>query len=202
MIEETLIVVDMQNDFLPGGALAVPESDLILPAVKNLMFRFDHIVMTQDWHPIGHKSFASSHRDKMPFDMIDMPYGRQTLWPDHCVQSSLGASLHGSLPVDKADLIIRKGTNRNIDSYSAFFENDRKTPTGLRGYLKERGVKKLIFCGLATDFCVAYSALDAVHCGFEVAIALDACAGIDLNGSLDKMLKTMNDAHIELLMVV
>lgn len=201
MYSEALIVIDVQNDFLPGGALAVPDGDLILPAVNALMMRFNHIVLTQDWHPHDHKSFASNHDDQAPYDTINVAYGPQTLWPDHCIQGSIGAALHGSLPVDKADIILRKGSNRDIDSYSAFFENDRKTPTGLRGYLKEHGVRKLTFCGLATDFCVAYSALDAVRCGFEASVALGACAGIDLNGSLDHMLKAMNEAGVELLMV-
>lgn len=200
METEALIVVDVQNDFLPGGALAVPDGDLILPTVNALIMHFSHVIFTQDWHPQSHKSFASNHTGFSPFDTINMPYGPQTLWPDHCIQGSQGAALHGSLPVDKAEMIIRKGTDPEVDSYSAFFENDRKTPTGLRGYLKERGFKKLTFCGLATDFCVAYSALDAKNCGFEVSVALAGCAGLDLNGSLDYMLKTMNDAGVQLLM--
>lgn len=200
MADEALIVVDVQNDFLPGGALAIPDSDFILPVVNALMMRFHHVILTQDWHPQNHQSFASNHHGFSAYDTITVDYGPQTLWPDHCVQGSEGAALHGSLPVDKAEMIIRKGTNPEIDSYSAFFENDRKTPTGLRGYLKERGIKKLTFCGLATDFCVAYSALDAKNCGFDVSVALAACAGLDLNGSLDLMLKTMNDSGVNLLM--
>ncbi len=200
MAAEALIVVDVQNDFLPGGALAVPDGDLILPTVQALMMRFDHVILTQDWHPQNHQSFASNHSGFSAYDAITVDYGPQTLWPDHCIQGSEGAALHGSLPVDKAEMIIRKGMDPKIDSYSAFFENDRKTPTGLRGYLKERGINKLTFCGLATDFCVAYSALDAKNCGFDVSVALAACAGIDLNGSLDLMLKTMNDSGVKLLM--
>lgn len=200
MADEALIVVDVQNDFLPGGALAIPDGDLILPVVNALMMRFRHVVLTQDWHPQNHLSFASNHHGFSAYDTITVDYGPQTLWPDHCVQGSEGAALHGSLPVDKAEMIIRKGTDPKIDSYSAFFENDRKTPTGLRGYLKERGIHKLTFCGLATDFCVAYSALDAKNCGFDVSVALAGCAGLDLNGSLDLMLKTMNDSRVNLLM--
>ncbi|WP_297322356.1 bifunctional nicotinamidase/pyrazinamidase [uncultured Bartonella sp.] len=200
MGKEALVVVDVQNDFLPGGALAVPDGDLILPTVFALMMRFEHVILTQDWHPQSHMSFASNHHGFSAYDSIMVDYGPQTLWPDHCIQGSEGAALHGSLPVDKAELIIRKGTNPQIDSYSAFFENDRKTPTGLRGYLTERGIKNLTFCGLATDFCVAYSALDAKNCGFDVAVALSGCAGLDINGSLDFMLKTMNDTGVKLLM--
>lgn len=200
MGHEALIVIDVQNDFLPGGALAVPEGDLILPTVRALINHFDHVILTQDWHPQHHKSFASNHTGFSPYDTIKMPYGSQTLWPDHCVQGTIGAALHESLPIEKAELIIRKGMDPEIDSYSAFFENDRKTPTGLQGYLKERNIQKLTFCGLATDFCVGYSALDARNCGFETRVALAGCAGLDLNGSLDYMLKTMNDGGVQLLM--
>ncbi|EJF89090.1 bifunctional nicotinamidase/pyrazinamidase [Bartonella tamiae] len=201
MQNDALIVIDVQNDFLPGGALSVTDGDLILPIVIDLVIRYDHVIVTQDWHPQNHASFASNHDNQAPYDTMHFDYGPQTLWPDHCVQGTQGAALHGALPLDKAELIIRKGTNPAIDSYSAFFENDRTTPTGLQGYLRERGLQKLVFCGLATDFCVAYSALDAIRCGFDASVALSACAAIDLNGSLDHMLKTMNESGVELLMV-
>ncbi|ABM44439.1 hypothetical protein H704_00867 [Bartonella bacilliformis Peru38] len=201
MEKKALIVVDVQNDFLPGGALAVLQGNTILPTINDLITRFDHVILTQDWHPKGHLSFASSHPDKSPYDMINLDYGPQILWPDHCVQGTKGADFHQSLNIDKAQLIIRKGHNRKIDSYSAFFENDQKTPTGLQNYLKEHSFTKLIMCGLATDFCVAFSALHAVQCGFQVSVVLNACAGIDVNGSLNIMLKTMHEAGVELLMI-
>ncbi|EYS92612.1 hypothetical protein X471_00103 [Bartonella bacilliformis str. Heidi Mejia] len=201
MEKKALIVVDVQNDFLPGGALAVLQGNTILPTINDLITRFDHVILTQDWHPKGHLSFASSHPDKSPYDMINVDYGPQILWPDHCVQGTKGADFHQSLNIDKAQLIIRKGHNRKIDSYSAFFENDQKTPTGLQNYLKEHSFTKLIMCGLATDFCVAFSALHAVQCGFQVSVVLNACAGIDVNGSLNIMLKTMHEAGVELLMI-
>ncbi|KEG19233.1 bifunctional nicotinamidase/pyrazinamidase [Bartonella bacilliformis] len=200
MKKKALIVVDVQNDFLPGGTLAVLQGNTILPTINDLITRFDHVILTQDWHPKGHLSFASSHPDKSPYDMINVDYGPQILWPDHCVQGTKGADFHQSLNIDKAQLIIRKGHNRKIDSYSAFFENDQKTPTGLQNYLKEHSFTKLIMCGLATDFCVAFSALHAVQCGFQVSVVLNACAGIDVNGSLNIMLKTMHEAGVELLM--
>ncbi|WP_455473795.1 bifunctional nicotinamidase/pyrazinamidase [Bartonella sp. B30(2025)] len=200
MEKKVLIVIDIQNDFLPGGALAVPQGDIILPAVNHLIDQFDNVILTQDWHPQNHCSFSSSHPGKAPYDTIKLDYGVQTLWPDHCIQGTKGAEFHTSLRTDKAQLILRKGYNKKIDSYSAFFENDQKTPTGLHAYLKEHGFTKLAMCGLATDFCVGFSALHAVECGFKVSVSLNACAGIDLNGSLNTILKTMNETGIELLM--
>ncbi|MBB4076973.1 nicotinamidase/pyrazinamidase [Bartonella fuyuanensis] len=201
MEKKALIVIDVQNDFLPGGALAVPQSDAVLPTINNLINRFDHVILTQDWHPKNHCSFASCHPGKRPYDTINLDYGPQILWPDHCIQGTQGAEFHTSLRMEKAQLILRKGYNQKMDSYSAFLENDQKTPTGLQVYLKEHGFTKLIMCGLATDFCVGFSALHAVQCGFKVSVSLNACAGIDVNGSLNTMLKTMNEAGIELLMV-
>ncbi|WP_455476701.1 bifunctional nicotinamidase/pyrazinamidase [Bartonella sp. B41] len=200
MEKEALLVIDVQNDFLPGGALAVPHGNTILPAVNNLIDKFYHIILTQDWHPRNHCSFASSYLGKMPYDTVNLDYGPQILWPDHCIQGTQGAEFHKSLKIEKAQLILRKGYNQKIDSYSAFFENDQKTPTGLEVYLKENGFTKLFVCGLATDFCVGFSALHAIQCGFKVSISLNACAGIDLNGSLKTMLTTMNEIGIELLM--
>ena len=193
---EILIVVDVQNDFCPGGALAVPDGDAVVPVVNRLAGRFAHRILTQDWHPAGHSSFAASHDGRAPFETAEMPYGTQVLWPDHCVQGSAGAAFHPDLQVDGADLIIRKGFRSAIDSYSAFFENDRKTPTGLAGYLRDRGFDKVVLAGLATDFCVAYSALDARRLGFATTVAVDACRGIDLNGSLDAAMKEMAAAGV------
>lgn len=198
MAEEALIVIDMQNDFCPGGSLPVAEGDKIVPLINEMIGRFEHVVLTQDWHPANHSSFASKHPGKHPFETIEMPYGQQTLWPDHCVQGSGGAAFHPALKWGKAELVIRKGFRKGIDSYSAFFENDRKTPTGLAGYLKERGIGKITLVGLATDFCVAYSALDAVEQGFETTVRLDACRAIDLGGSLETMLGKMRDAGVTL----
>ena len=182
--EDLLLVVDVQNDFCPDGALAVGEGDAVVPVINRLAGRFEHIVLTQDWHPAGHSSFASSHTSAAPFQTIEMPYGMQTLWPDHCVQGTPGAEFHPELETDGAQLIIRKGFRRAIDSYSAFFENDKTTPTGLAGYLRERGLRRIFLVGLATDFCVHYSALDARRLGLE-AIVIDAgCRAIDLAGSL------------------
>lgn len=194
MADEALVVVDVQNDFCPGGALAVQGGDEIVPLVNQLIREHDHVVLTQDWHPAGHLSFASSHPGKAPFELTQMPYGPQTLWPDHCVQGTWGAEFHPVLDVTKAELIIRKGFRREIDSYSTFYENDRKTTTGLEGYLKDRGIRKVTLVGLATDFCVAYSAIDACQHGFEVTVRLEACRAIDLNGSLEAMLQQMKDA--------
>ncbi|MBD9621845.1 bifunctional nicotinamidase/pyrazinamidase [Ensifer sp. ENS06] len=198
MADKALIVVDVQNDFCPGGALGVAGGDEIVPMINGLIGRFEHVVLTQDWHPTGHSSFASSHPGKNPFEMIAMPYGAQTLWPDHCVQGSAGADFHPALEWTRAELLIRKGFRAQIDSYSAFFENDRRTPTGLSGYLRDRGIKKVTLCGLATDFCVAFSALDAVAQGFSTTVVLEACRGIDLNGSLHAMVTRMRDAGVEL----
>jgi nicotinamidase/pyrazinamidase len=193
-----LIVIDVQNDFCPGGALAVTGGDEILPRVNQLISAHDHVVLTQDWHPAGHSSFASTHPGKAPFESVMMPYGEQTLWPDHCIQGSDGAAFHTDLEWTKAELIIRKGFRKAIDSYSAFFENDHKTPTGLGGYLGERGITSVTLCGLATDYCVAYSALDAFKLGLKVTVDLDACRAIDLGGSLAKMIETVRAAGVTL----
>ena len=179
-----LLVVDVQNDFMPGGALAVPGGDEVVPVINRLVARFEHVVLTQDWHPRRHISFASSHPGKQPFETTGLSYGTQVLWPDHCVQGTSGAVFHPDLDVTKAQLVIRKGHHAGIDSYSAFLEADRKTATGLAGYLRERGFGQLYVCGLATDFCVAWSALDARAAGFEVTVIEDACRAIDLDGSL------------------
>ncbi len=194
----TLIVIDVQQDFCPGGALAVPEGDQIVPGINAAMDQARAVILTQDWHPAGHSSFASSHPGQAPYDMIDMPYGPQVLWPDHCVQDTQGAAFHADLRQD-ADLIIRKGFRPQIDSYSALFENDRTTPTGLDGYLRDRGLTDLTLVGLATDFCVQYSALDAVARGFDVTVQLDLCRGIDLDGSLQAALQAMRDAGVRLI---
>ncbi|WP_297768187.1 bifunctional nicotinamidase/pyrazinamidase [uncultured Roseovarius sp.] len=191
-----LIVIDMQYDFCPGGALAVPEGDSIVPGINALMAQFPAVILTQDWHPAGHSSFASSHEGKAPFDMVDMLYGPQVLWPDHCVQGSQGAAFHEGLDTDRADLIIRKGYNPAIDSYSAFFENDHATPTGLHGYLQTRGIDDLTMVGLATDFCVNFSAVDAARLGYRVTVRQDLVRGIDLDGSLDAALAGMREAGV------
>ncbi|OWU69663.1 nicotinamidase [Roseovarius sp. 22II1-1F6A] len=193
-----LIVIDVQNDFCPGGALAVAEGDNVVPRINAMMAEAGTVVLTQDWHPAGHGSFASSHEGKAPMETITLPYGEQVLWPDHCVQGSTGAAFHPGLRTDPADLILRKGTNPAIDSYSAFFENDRSTPTGLDGWLRTRGITTVTLAGLATDFCVQFSALDAVRLGFETEVALDACRGIDLNGSMEAALTAMRAAGVTL----
>lgn len=198
MNQQALIVIDMQNDFCPGGALAVEGGHEIVPLVNDLIARFDHVVLTQDWHPAKHSSFASMHAGREPFETVQMPYGGQTLWPDHCIQGSDGAAFHPALDWTKAEMVIRKGFRKSIDSYSAFFENDRSTPTGLAGYLRERGIEKLTLVGLATDYCVAYSALDAVHQGFHTTVLLEACRAIDLDGSLKQMTETMREAGVKL----
>jgi len=180
-----LIVIDVQNDFCPGGALAVPEGDLIVPQINALMDEAEAVILTQDWHPAGHLSFASSHPGHAPYEMIDMPYGKQVLWPDHCIQGTEGAAFHPDLNTDRADMIVRKGYRPGIDSYSAFFENDHVTPTGLEGYLSTRGIEHLTLVGLATDFCVNFSAADAAKLGFDVTVRMDLCRAIDLDGSLD-----------------
>ncbi|MBA85962.1 bifunctional nicotinamidase/pyrazinamidase [Thalassobius sp. S69A] len=195
---QALIVIDVQNDFCPGGALAVPAGDEIVPGINALMDSAQAVILTQDWHPRDHSSFASQHPGAAPFGMTQMPYGPQVLWPDHCVQGSQGAAFHADLNVDRADMIIRKGFRREIDSYSAFFENDRETPTGLEGYLRTRGISKLLLVGLATDFCVNFTALDAARLGFSVELRLDLCRAIDLDGSLDQALAGMKAAKIRL----
>jgi len=191
MSATALIVVDLQNDFCPGGALAVSGGDEIVPLVNRLIGEFEHVILTQDWHPAGHSSFASSHPGKEPFSTVEMPYGPQTLWPDHCVQGTKGAEFHPGLEWTKAELVIRKGFRAAIDSYSTFFENDHKTPTGLAGYLRERGITDLTLVGLATDFCVAYSAIDARRLGFNAKVLLDGCRAIDLGSSLEAMKQQM-----------
>lgn len=198
MTDEALIVVDVQNDFCPGGALAVENGDQVVPVINRLIARFDHVILTQDWHPAGHSSFASSHPGRAPFDTVEMAYGAQTLWPDHCVQGSHGAAFHPDLEWTRAELVIRKGFRREIDSYSAFFENDHTTPTGLTGYLRERGISKLTLAGLATDFCLGYSALDARKQGFAATVVMEGCRAIDMNGSLAAMTQKMQEAGAEL----
>lgn len=195
---DVLIVTDPQLDFCPGGALAVPRGDDIMPAVNRLARRFRHVIATQDWHPPGHASFASFHPGRQPFETIEVAYGPQTLWPDHCVQESAGAEFHPALDIPQIELVIRKGYHAAIDSYSAFRENDRKTPTGLAGYLRERGFERVTLCGLATDFCVCFSALDARAAGFETAVMLEASRAIDLDGSFDRALAAMRDAGVRL----
>ncbi|MBS4011423.1 MAG: bifunctional nicotinamidase/pyrazinamidase [Roseovarius sp.] len=194
-----LIVIDLQNDFCPGGALAVPEGDQIVPGINALIPEFPAVILTQDWHPSGHSSFASSHPGKSAYEMTEMPYGPQVLWPDHCVQGSHGAAFHQDLNTARADLILRKGYNPAIDSYSAFFENDRTTPTGLHGYLQTRGITDLTMVGLATDFCVNYSALDAARLGYRVSVRRDLARGIDLGGSLAAAEAGMTAAGVTLL---
>jgi nicotinamidase/pyrazinamidase len=196
---DILVIVDVQNDFCPGGALAVPQGDQIVPAVNRLAAEFAHVVLTQDWHPRGHASFASSHSGRQPFDKIEVSYGEQIVWPDHCVQGTRGAEFHPELDVPHAELVLRKGFRAAVDSYSAFFENDHRTPTGLAGYLKERGFERITLCGLATDFCVFYSAIDGRQAGFEVTVVADASRGIDLDGSLDRAMRSMNEAGVTLL---
>lgn len=182
--EDVLLVVDIQNDFCPGGRLPVPEGDRIIPTINLVAQKFRHVILTQDWHPPGHLSFASTHPGRRPFDTIMVPYGPQELWPDHCVQNSPGAEFHKDVRIPHAELILRKGYHASIDSYSAFYENDRTTPTGLTGYLRERGLSRVFLAGLAFDFCVRYSAQDAHRNGFAVAVLEDACRGIDTAGSM------------------
>lgn len=197
MSNTALIVIDVQNDFCPEGNLAVQDGHQVVDPINKMIAEFDHVILTQDWHPEGHLSFASQHDGKSPFEMTTMPYGDQTLWPDHCVQGSEGAEFHPELRWTKAEMVVRKGYRRGIDSYSAFFENDKKTPTGLSGYLKERGITTLTMAGLATDFCVAFSAIDAAQLGFDVEIVLPACRAIDLDGSLDAAMTAMRDAGVQ-----
>ena len=196
-MSHALLVIDVQNDFCPGGALAVAGGDAIVSGINTLMGDFQAVILTQDWHPAGHSSFASTY-DAAPMSMMDMPYGPQVLWPDHCIQGSVGAAFHENLHADRADLIIRKGYNPAIDSYSAFFENDKTTPTGLDGYLRTRGIDTLTLVGLATDFCVNYSAVDAAKLGFNVTVKMDLCRAIDFDGSLDAAKSAMKDAGVSL----
>ncbi len=195
---EALIVIDVQNDFCPNGALAVLDGDAIIGPINTMLPDFPARILTQDWHPIAHSSFASSYDGRSPYDLIDMPYGSQILWPDHCIQSTYGSAFHKGLETDAADMIIRKGFRPHIDSYSAFFENDKTTSTGLEGYLHTRGLDTITIVGLATDFCVAYSALDAARLGLKVTVDITACRGIDLNGSLDAALTQMRAAGVKL----
>lgn len=192
-----LLVVDIQYDFCSDGALAVPGGEEVVPTANRLMEQFRHVVLTQDWHPPGHESFASSHPGRKPFDVIEAYYGPQILWPDHCIQGSHGATFHRDLDTRKAELVVRKGYRQEIDSYSAFFENDRTTPTGLAGALKERGLTHVYLAGLATDFCVAFSALDARAHGFEATVIEDACRGIDVEGSMARMHRQMVEAGVK-----
>ena len=195
---KALVVIDPQNDFCPGGALAVAEGDSIMQPINEMMGAFDLVILTQDWHPQGHSSFASSHGGAAPFSLTDMPYGPQVLWPDHCIQGSDGAAFHPALDTVRADAVIRKGSNPAVDSYSAFFENDKATATGLAGLLRDRGCEDLTMVGLATDYCVAWSALDGVANGLRVEVRLPACRAIDLDGSLDRSLADMRVAGVTL----
>jgi nicotinamidase/pyrazinamidase len=192
---EALVVIDVQNDFIPGGALAVAGGDEIVAGINALMDEFGAVILTQDWHPAGHSSFASRHPGRAPYEVIEMPYGPQVLWPDHCVQGTHGAEFHPLLRTD-ADLILRKGFRREVDSYSAFFENDHRTPTGLGGYLRERGIDSVTLVGLATDFCVNYSALDGARLGFRVTVREDLSRFIDLNGSLQAARSAWREAGV------
>jgi nicotinamidase/pyrazinamidase len=193
---DVLLVVDVQNDFCPGGALAVPRGDEVVPPINRLAVRFEHVVLTQDWHPPAHLSFASAHPGKNPYETIEVSYGTQVLWPDHCVQGTHGAQLRDDLQIDRAELVLRKGYDREIDSYSAFYENDRTTHTGLAGYLRERGLRRVFLAGLALDFCVRYSAEDAHREGFGVVVIEDACRGIDVGGSMAKTRELFADLAI------
>jgi nicotinamidase/pyrazinamidase len=195
--DDLLLIIDVQNDFCAGGALAVSDGDDVVPVVNRLAKRFAHVALTQDWHPSGHSSFATSHPPSAPFESIDMPYGRQTLWPDHCIQGTSGAAFHPQLETERAELVIRKGFRTEIDSYSAFYENDRRTPTGLAGYLRERGLRRIFLAGLATDYCVYYSALDARRLGFDTVLVEAGCRAIDLAGSLDAAWAGMAEAGVQ-----
>jgi nicotinamidase/pyrazinamidase len=197
--QDALIVVDVQRDFCPTGALAVPDGDAVIAPVIHCAERFEHIILTQDWHPPDHFSFASAHPGKQPYDQIEASYGPQTLWPDHCVQGTPGAEFHPALQIPLAELILRKGFRRTIDSYSAFFENDHTTSTGLAGYLRERGLNRVFFAGLAYDYCVGYSALDARRLGLPAFILRDACRAIDLNGSVEKIEAEFAQAGVTLI---
>ncbi|MCZ4280999.1 bifunctional nicotinamidase/pyrazinamidase [Kiloniella laminariae] len=196
---DALLVIDVQNDFCSGGALAVPEGEAVVPLINGLLRKFPHSLATQDWHPRQHKSFASQHPGKDAFGLTEMPYGPQVLWPDHCIQGQKGSAFHPDLETNSLELVLRKGFRAEIDSYSAFFENDRTTSTGLTGYLQQRKIKRVFLCGLATDFCVYYSAIDALREGFEVYVIEDACRAIDLEGSLDKALKHMRESGVSLI---
>jgi nicotinamidase/pyrazinamidase len=192
--DDVLVVVDVQNDFCPGGALAVPEGDAVIAPILQAAPRFGHIVLTQDWHPAGHGSFATAHEGRKPLETVEMPYGEQVLWPEHCVQGTWGAELHPALDLPQAELILRKGFRPDVDSYSAFFENDQRTETGLAGYLRERGLKRAFFAGLAYDFCVGFSALDARRLGLEAVVLPEASRAIDVAGSAEAMRKRLCEA--------
>ena len=194
--QDVLLIVDVQNDFMPGGALAVPRGDEVVPLINGLARRFANVVLTQDWHPPGHISFASSHPGTQPFDRIELEYGEQILWPDHCVQGTAGAEFHRDLSVRHAQLVVRKGYHPNVDSYSTFVEADRKHTTGLGGYLRERGIGHVYLCGLATDFCVAWSSVDARKAGFDVTVIEDACRAINTDGSLAAAWQDMTRARV------
>ncbi len=196
---DCLLVVDVQHDFCAGGALEVPDGDAVVGVINALSTRFAHRMLTQDWHPPGHGSFASSHPGKAPFETTTLSYGEQVLWPDHCVQGTHGAAFHSELDTDGAELVIRKGFRTEIDSYSEFYENDRTTPTGLSGYLHTRGFERLFLAGLATDFCVAYSALDARRESFDVVVVEEACRAIDIDGSLASAIQQMRDAGVTII---
>ena len=196
-MKTALLVIDVQNDFCPAGALEVAGGNEIVPYINKEMVKYDCVVLTQDWHPKGHSSFATSHEGKNPLELIKMPYGDQVLWPDHCVQGSKGAEFHPDLNIEQANAIIRKGSNPFIDSYSAFFENDRKTSTGLDGYLKSLEIEKINLVGLATDFCVNYSAQDAANLGYKVSVLEKMCRAIDLNGSLAAAKSEMQNCGVE-----
>jgi nicotinamidase/pyrazinamidase len=195
---DALIVIDVQNDFCPGGALAVPEGDRVVPAINRMQAQFDNIVLTQDWHPAGHASFASQHAGRKPFETTKLAYGEQVLWPDHCVQGTTGAEFHPDLDTDRALLVVRKGFRPKIDSYSAFFENDRTTPTGLSGYLRERGIDRVFLCGLATDVCVRFSAMDARNHGFEAVLLVDACRGLG-EDAVKEAIAAMKEAGVRVM---
>lgn len=196
---DVLLVIDVQNDFCPGGSLAVPRGQDVVPIINDLIKRFDHVVLTQDWHPRGHSSFASSHSGQQEFSEFEMPYGAQTLWPDHCIQGSSGAEFHDALKWTKAELVIRKGFRSAIDSYSAFFENDKVTPTGLNGYLRERGITRVFCVGLALDFCVRFSAEDAQSQKFETYVVDNACRAIDMHGSAQATRDSLSERGIGLI---
>jgi nicotinamidase/pyrazinamidase len=194
---DVLLVVDVQNDFCPGGALAVDRGDEVVPIINRLSQRFDHVILTQDWHPRGHISFASAHPGHKPYETAEAAYGTQALWPDHCIQATRGADFHAGLQVPHAELIVRKGFRRDIDSYSAFLENDHTTPTGLAGYLRERGLKRIFVCGLAYDFCVRHSAIEGTAFDFEAIVIEDACRPVDLPGSVEATHQAFAEAGIQ-----
>ncbi|MFK7945227.1 MAG: bifunctional nicotinamidase/pyrazinamidase [Paracoccaceae bacterium] len=197
-MSQALLIIDVQNDFCPGGALAVTGGDEVVPVINSLQRNFDTVILTQDWHPSNHQSFAANHPGAKPFEMMEMPYGPQVLWPTHCVQGTGGAAFHPDLATDRADLVIRKGFRPEIDSYSAFFENDHKTVTGLSGYLRERGIEHLTMAGLATDFCVRFSAVDAAKLGFKITLITDGCRAIDMDGSLDAAMEDIRAHGVEI----